>query len=242
MKYCQNCGNTASDNAEYCSVCGTAFDDPRPGEAVSRETVYVYESVPEFEPELVSEERVSAPVIAVHHTSVQKESQKRAEKKESNDSNKAGGSDDSIKISSTGWVIIIVACIIYLCVSSCNSNLNRHEITSNSNSSIAQSETSTSTLEEAKNENTGGKKESFLNLSKPTENAPEKTNDFQVVSTDTTTNDTTNSSTEVTYNLSDSTRETLDELNNSWNEVKDTAKETWGEIKDAWNTVMSDDE
>lgn len=38
MKYCQNCGNTASDNAEYCSVCGTAFDDPRPGGVVSRET------------------------------------------------------------------------------------------------------------------------------------------------------------------------------------------------------------
>ena len=38
MKYCSNCGNTADDNAGFCSVCGTAFEDPRPSSQVSRET------------------------------------------------------------------------------------------------------------------------------------------------------------------------------------------------------------
>ncbi len=72
MKYCQNCGNTASDNTEYCSVCGTAFDDPRPGGAVSRETVYVYESVPEPESAPVPEERVTPPVTVVIKTEAPK--------------------------------------------------------------------------------------------------------------------------------------------------------------------------
>ena len=104
MKYCQNCGNTASDDAEYCSVCGTVFDNPRPGTPVSRETVYGYEKVPEPELAPVPEERASAPTT----TKTKTKTKKTTLSKEAEDGNKNGG------LTPTAWKCLTVIIIAFL--------------------------------------------------------------------------------------------------------------------------------
>lgn len=234
MKYCQNCGNSASDEAGYCSVCGTTFDDTRPGAQVSRETVYVYEKIPTPEPTPVQEERVPTKEIVENKTTAQK----KTKAKKVSTKNNAKDDSKSNTLTPTGWkclTVIIIACLLFyvFLFNSLDKMADR-----NSNSTITEVE-STNASNEVMGEKADSKKDSFERI-ETTEEASDNSSESQTTSTDSTTENIETSSTENTSNLSDTTKETLDELNDSWNEIKESAYEVWGEIKDTWNSAVND--